>query len=185
MPRKRKPHDPAASARAMADRRAEDENATHAEQYGASVTRDRAGRVSSIYRSNVFRRLLDAKTINQGHHDAAYRLVEMWATWKGLEGRSARSEYVDGGDGSAELVTDRMIRAGRDVARVMACVGPLDRILLEAFMVATVEEDRPMHWRGIVERVASVHQRERQSTVVVMALENLRLVFEAPRAKAA
>jgi hypothetical protein len=51
-------------------------------------------------------------------------------------------------------------------------------------MVATVEEDRPMQWRGITERVTGIRSRDGQSAAVRMGLENLRQVFEAPRADA-
>ena len=74
-----------------------------------------------------------------------------------------------------------MIQAGRRVARALAAVGPLDASLLSAFMVATVEEDRPMAWRGIVERQTGIRARDGQSAAVRMALENLRQVYEAPK----
>jgi hypothetical protein len=48
-------------------------------------------------------------------------------------------------------------------------------------MVATVEEDRPMAWRGIVERVSGVTGRDAQPAIVRAALENLRRVYEAPK----
>lgn len=185
MSRRRKPYDPAARERALAERRLSEENAALAERGGASVKRDRGGRVTSIYRSNVFTRLREAKTINAGQYDAAQRLCELWAQWKGLEGRLGRADVVDGGTGCAELITDRMIAGRAKVNAVLGAVGPLDRALLEAFMTATVEEDRPMEWRGIVERVASITGRDAQSTAVVMALENLRLAFEQPRKRAA
>jgi hypothetical protein len=108
------------------------------------------------------------------------RLAETWATWRGLAGTEGRTEAVDGGTGSAELVTDRMIVAGRQVERTLAGVGPMDEALLIAFMVATVEEDRPMAWRGIVERVSGVTGRDAQPAIVRAALENLRRVYEAP-----
>jgi hypothetical protein len=88
-------------------------------------------------------------------------------------------EVVDGGQGAAELVTDRMIRAGRDVDRALSSVEPLSRVILEAFMVATVEEDRAMAWRGIMERLG-VRVKERQTRAVVDALEGLRMFYEEP-----
>jgi hypothetical protein len=48
-------------------------------------------------------------------------------------------------------------------------------------MVATVEEDRPMQWRGIVERVTGIRSRDGQSAAVRMGLENLWQVFTGPR----
>jgi hypothetical protein len=109
------------------------------------------------------------------------RLAEDWAIWKGLAGSRGSTVQVDGGAGSAELVSDAMIQAGRRVARALAAVGPLDASLLSAFMVATVEEDRPMQWRGIVERVTGIRSRDGQSAAVRMGLENLWQVFTGPR----
>lgn len=145
------------------------------QRQGATVNMDkRTGQLLSAYRSNVFKILLDAGSITQNHHNAATTLATDWAEWKGLAG----SERGPGGQGSAELINDRMIVAGRRVERALASVGPCDRELLKSFMVATVEEDRPMAWRGIVQRVTGVTGRDQQSTAVVMALENLRRHYE-------
>lgn len=153
---------------------------------GADVNIDKYdGKIVSARRTNVFTVLLTAGAITPNHHDAAYRLAEDWAEWKGLAGAGDRTSKVDGGLGCAELVTDRMISAGKAVARTLAMVGPMDRELLQAFMVATVEQDRPMVWRGIVERVTGITARDRQSTVIWMALENLRACYEQPRERVA
>jgi hypothetical protein len=48
-------------------------------------------------------------------------------------------------------------------------------------MVATVEEDRPMQWRGIVERVTGIRSRDGQSAAARMGLENLWQVLTGPR----
>jgi hypothetical protein len=74
-----------------------------------------------------------------------------------------------------------MLVAGRQVEQTLAGVGPMDEALLIACMVATVEEDRPMAWRGIVERVSGVTGRDAQPAIVRAALENLRRVYEAPK----
>ena len=177
MSRRRKPHDPAAAERERAAVKAE---VQRLEAMGAEVNLGPDGKIRSAWRSNVFTVLLRSGSITPNHHHAAMRLAETWATWKGLAGTAGRTEAVDGGTGSAELVTDRMIVAGRQVERVLAKVGPMDEALLVAFMVATVEEDRPMAWRGIVERVSGVTGRDAQPAIVRAALENLRRVYEAP-----
>jgi len=176
---RRKPHDPAKAMQAAIERREQEANLATAIAQGASFTTDRVGRVISLYRSNVFRLLLERGTITQNHHDAAYDLANDWAAWKGLAGAGERGEFVDGGRGCAELVTDRMIRAGRDVKRTLGMVDPLSRLILEAFMVATVEEDRPMAWRGIMERLG-IKVREKQTALVVASLEALRVAYEEP-----
>lgn len=186
MSRRKRPHDPAAAARhanERADREAEIQRLIN---MGATVTVDPARRVVSAFRSNFANLLLARKTITQNQHDAAYRLSVDWATWKGLDGKAdSFGEIVDGGSGCAELVTQRMIEAGKEVARTLAQLLPVDRRLMEAFMVATVEEDRPMVWRGLVLRVTGATAREAQTRLVVQALESLRCVYEAPRERRA
>lgn len=178
--RNRKPSDPMEIMRQAAERRDRDAEITRLKTMGATVTIDnRNGRILGAYRSSVFKILLESKAITQNQFNAAQELVEQWAAWKGLAGsQGASAGFVDGGTGCVELVTDRMIKAGKDVARILAHVGPMDRELIEAFMVAVVEEDRAMVWRGIVMRVTGITQPIRQSQVVVSALENLRRVIE-------
>ncbi len=185
MAKKRKPHDPAAAARAELERREREAEIQRLRAQGATVTTDRGGKIISARRSNVFNLLLARKTITQNQHDAAYRLATDWAIWKGLDGKGERSEAVDGGSGSAELVTDRMIQAGRRVFMVIGGLREDREALLAAFMVATVEEDRPMMWRGVVERVLGETVRDKQTAAVVDALEALRAVYEQPRRAAA
>ena len=178
--RNRKPSDPMEIMRQVAERRDRDAEITRLKTMGAIVTIDnRNGRILGAYRSSVFKILLESKAINQNQFNAAQELVEHWAMWKGLAGsQGASAGFVDGGTGCVELVTDRMIKAGKDIAKILAHVGPMDRELIEAFMVAVVEEDRAMVWRGIVMKVTGISQPIRQSQVVVSALENLRRVME-------
>jgi hypothetical protein len=151
---RRKPHDPAAAARLAQEKREREAEIARLKAMGASVTLDRGGKLVSARRSNVFTLLLARASITPNHHDAAYRLAQDWAAWKGLDGRpDGRTEPVDGSAGCPEIITDRMLRAGRDVARALAMLIPPDRAVMEAFMVATVEEDRPMQWRGIMLRL--------------------------------
>ncbi len=77
------------------------------------------------------------------------------------------------------MITDRMIRAGREVERALCAVDMRERVILEAFMVATVEEDRAMVWRGIMERLGYV-AKDRQTRAFVGALEALRFYYQEP-----
>lgn len=176
---KRKPHDP---AKATEERLRNAEEVARLKAAGAEVTIDkRTGRLISARRSNVFTLLLARGTITQNHHNAAYDLAEAWAAWKGLDGKGeAFGGIVDGGNGSAELVTDRMIRAGKWVVATLDPIHADDARILTAFMVATVEEDRPMAWRGIMER-CGVFGRDRQTSAFVAACEALRAVVEGDR----
>ena len=184
MARRRKPHNPAASAIA-AERRQIEDNAAMAAAQGGDVRRDKAGRVTSVYRANVFTRLRDARSITPNQYEAALVLMRLWAAWKGLEGRETSAEAVDGSSGSAELVTDRMIMAGRAVEGIFYRVGPLNARLLGRFMRSLVEQPGvPIEWRLIVQECCGCADRDKQPAYVVAALENLRLIVEAPRHKA-
>jgi hypothetical protein len=161
---------------------------------GATVTQDRAGRIMSAYRSNVFNLLLNRGSITPNHHDAASRLAESWAAWKGMDGKQDGGAKVDCGSTAPHtraLVTDRMVKAGKDVAWTLAGIPQPHRRLLEAFMVATVEEDRPMVWRGIVERETLVLKGKRHDKVdpqlvaVVFMLDALVAMTQQPRERRA
>lgn len=179
---KRKPHDPAKAAQATLQRIEREQEIKRLRAQGAEVTTDkRTGQILSARRSNVFNLLLTRGSITQNHHNAAYHLAEQWAAWKGLDGKGETfGAVIDGGNGSAELVTDRMIRAGREVAWTLAPLDELDNAIMRAFMAATVEEDRCMAWRGIMERLG-VFGKERQTAAFVGACEALRAVVEGDR----
>jgi hypothetical protein len=176
---KKKPYDPNNDARA-AERAEAKREALRIKAQGGEVRLDASGRIISAWRSNVFRLLLERGTITPNQYDAAYTLANDWAAWKGLDGKPEQlGEVVDGGSGSAELVTDRMIRAGRDVRRALEAIDAMSRIVLEAFMLATVEESRAMQWRGILERIG-IKAKEAQTHAVVLALEALRCHYQEP-----
>lgn len=183
MAKKHKPHDPARAMLASMERRDREAEVARMKEQGATVTTDRTGRIVSAYRSNVFNLLLSRGTISQSHHDAATRLANEWAQWKGLAGqREISAGRVDDAISVARaLVTDRMLRAGDNVGDALHAVSPRDRAVLTAFMIATVEEDRPMAWRGLVERETEITRRPHQVEIVLSALEALRLHYEAPR----
>lgn len=180
--RKNKPMTPEEAHKLLAERREREADIADLKRRGARVTTDRAGRVVSAYRSNVFNLLLERKAITPNQHDAAYRLSVDWAAWRGLDGKP-EGVQVDGGLGCRELVTDRMIAAGLRVEWALSQVP--DHALLRALMVATVEEDRPMMWRGLVQKATGKTDAEAQTRAVVRALERLRAVYEQPRALAA
>jgi len=181
MAKPKKPYNPA-HAQERADREAE---VSRLRRQGATVKRDRDGSILSAYRSNVFNLLLSRNTITQAHHDAACALAEDWAAWKGLDGGADKmAEFIDGGSGCPELITDRMVQAGRRVRATLDPIGEPSRAIIAAFMVATVEEDRPMAWRGVMERLG-ITGRDRQTQAVVASCEALREAREQPRREAA
>lgn len=175
--RKHKPSDPQAimRQRAAQTRKAETEaEIARLRAQGAVVTLDRARRIVGAYRKSPFVKLREAKTITNAQAAAAERLCQEWAEWRGLDGRPAPSFEVRGETSTqAELITARMLKAGKLVRDVLGRVGPLDRELLKALAEAAVETDRPIPWREIVQRVTGVTQTVRQSQMIVSALENL------------
>lgn len=184
--KRRGPTDPDAVHRMMMERRAQEAEIERLREQGATVKLDPARRIISAYRSNVFNLLLERKTITPNQHDAAYRLSVDWAAWKRLDGKSGWNDRVDGSaPGPREPISDKMLKAGRRVEAALSSLDPARRVLMEAFMVATVEEDRPMAWRGIVERVAGEKVRDKQAAMVVKALEELRAHYEGPQNRVA
>jgi len=182
---KRKPHDPAARIKAENERREQAQEIERLKASGAEVTLDRGGKLISARRSNVFNLLLARKAIELGHFNAAYELAEDWAIWKGLDGKPELSMgRVDQVAASKTLVTDRMIAAGKRVANAIQSLSPTAHVIMRLFMVATVEEDRPMAWRGIMER-AGVKARDMQAGALRDALEQLRVYYEEPGRRAA
>lgn len=190
---KRKPKSPEQIQAEKLLRRAKDFDAVNLDPSAvvlpayADVQIDRTGRknVTRAWRSNVFRLLLERKSITLDHFTAAEKLCADWAEWKGLTGaRDSMGEQVDGGKGSAELVTDGMIRAGRRVDDAKRSLTEGQWRILSAFAVATVEEDRAMAWRGIMERLG-ITVRDRQPQAAREALEALRRHYYEPRARAA
>lgn len=143
---------------------------------GTEANKDHKGRIVSAWRSNVANRLYAHKAITTDHVAAFQGLCGDWAGWKGLDGTAGHAEKVDGGRGCAELVTDRMMKCHLSVEWCLSQVGPLSRALLEAFCVASVEEDRPMEWRGLVQKVTGEGRDREQRQIAVYAFEELRIV---------
>ena len=179
MSQRRKPSDPQELAQRRAERVAIDAEIARLKGQGATVTLDRSRRIVSAYRATPWRKLRDTNTITAAQAVAADKLVEDWATWKGKDGRPEHlPERVQAtATTTAELITDRMLSAGRRVRRTLEQVGPMDAELLAALVHSAVEDDRPLPWRDVVRRVSGISQTVRQSQVVACALENLARVY--------
>jgi hypothetical protein len=148
---------------------------------GVVVRLDRARRIVSAYRANPWVKLRDSDTISEAQADAVAKLCADWSIWRGLDGRPERLDVPVDSHGGGEIVTDRMLRAGKRVHLVLASVGPLDRELLSALVGAQIERDRPPPWRETVTRITGVTQSVRQSQMIVAALENLARAYTQRR----
>lgn len=176
---RKKPSDPQELARKRAERTAMDTEIGRLREQGATVTLDRARRIVSAYRATPWRKLRDTDTITAGQAAAADKLCEEWAMWKGMDGRPAGVPApVQACSTTAEIITDRMLQAGRRVRHTLDQVGPMDAELLAALAHSVVEDDRPLPWRDVVRRVSGISQTVRQSQVVACALENLSRVYQ-------
>lgn len=178
---RRRPYDPGAAERSRQARLERQGEIARLKAHGAEVSLDLGGRVISAFRRNMFGALLRAGALSRNQHDAAARLMSDWAVWKGLDGRPEEMVRVDGGGGCGELVTDRMMAAGRRVEAALGDVGRADRALLAALIGEAVEADRPRPWRQAVAQITGERREKEQREKVVNALENLRLFYEAPR----
>jgi hypothetical protein len=190
---RRKPADPGAAARLAQDRKDREAEIARLIAMGATVTLDPGRRLVSARLSNAYNLMLQRKAITASQYDAAYNLAELWAVWKGLDGKpEGNAEFVDNGRSAPDkrcLVTNRMIVAGKAVNTILDKLYPDNRRLTVAFMVATVEEDRSMAWRGIMERegvqpgsiTIDGERKDRQTVAFVRALEALRRLFQEPQ----
>ena len=157
-----KPADPQEIARQRAERAAREDEIDRLRGQGAVVKLDRGRRIVSAYRQSPFVKLRDSNTITAAQARAAEKLAEDWAIWRGLEGRPERLDvHIDGCE-HGEVVTDRMLRAGKRVSGVLARVGPLDRELLSSLIgpdsrvrpAAALARYRPIDHRRQPERPA-------------------------------
>jgi hypothetical protein len=173
---KHKPTDPQEIAQRRAEREQNEVEIARLRSQGAVVSLDRARRIVSAYRASPFNKLRETKTITAAQSNAAARLCKDWAIWRGLDGRPAPSLEVHNPNPSSsggEIVTDRMLQAGDRVAKALGKIGPMDRDLLAALVISSMEDDRPLPWRDVVRQITGVTQTVRQSQAIVSALENL------------
>jgi hypothetical protein len=112
------------------------------------------------------------------------RLSDAIATNRGEDG-AERSGAI--GSGSRELVTDRMIEAGKRIEAVLSLVGQHDRDLLVALIVPSSVAQVPNGWRVIVALKTGERNHNAQGAVVRSAARNLALAWsrldQMPRAR--
>ena len=155
------------------------------------VRRDTTGRPLGAWRTNPFRLLSTGKspTLSEEEADAGMRLLMVYAIAKGLDGESERQNLgrIDGGDPDAWGRADRRIKAIKryGLALEFVCDGKREknasRRILEALMFAMVEEDRPLVWRGIVQRETGLDDADKQSDRIKAACEELAAYFRYER----
>jgi hypothetical protein len=93
------------------------------------------------------------------------------------DGGGGCAEPVDGGGGSRELVTARMMAAG---SRVMALYQQLtlpDREMLYVLSAPVWIEGRACNWKGEVKRLRGLIDKDSQAQAVKTMAENVRLAY--------
>ena len=153
------------------------ENAlTMAVNQGIEVKRDNKGKVQTAWKTNPFKLLADSGTLSQDEANAAHDAMAIYAASKGLDGAAPPMVHdrVDGNDPDAWGREDRKQWNVKLWGLIIGKLSGSSAKLAYAFAVAIVEEDRPMVWRGIVERVlGEVNPSKQTGRVEAMCEEML------------
>lgn len=136
------------------------------------VKRDKGGRIKSAWRTNPFVLLRGKGTISDDEANAGEDMVAIYAASKGLEGAPEDKPYWQY-DPEGYGPEDRKRFHIRLFAGIMARLSESSRKIAEAIAYAMIEEDRPMVWAGIVQRVTGAATMQRQSERFVMMCEEL------------
>jgi len=140
---------------------------------GTEVKRDHRGKAKAVWRSNPFKLLLESGTLTHEAANAAHDLMTIYARSKGLAGGPGDLRIGIAGDPDGWGAEDRKQYNIRLYASIIDGLTIKSAKLAKAFAYAIVEEDRPMAWRGIVEREIQVTNAHRQSERMVVMCEEL------------
>lgn len=172
MSRKKKPYDPAATARHRQER---EENAAEVARLRAqpstAVNVDkRTGRLTGAWRLNCFNTLL---AVGSQEREAVDWLDELVRTANGENGQERRPDFIrasnDGPPG--QNISDAMIAASRTLMVVTEALPPPHaRMLLE---LLKPDADLITRWRGVVERSTGETHSHAQGAAVRMACSTL------------
>lgn len=126
---------------------------------GTNITRDDRGKPRGCWRTNPFTALIERGTITQDESNAGMDLLRFYAASKGLDGPPEPGRAPTQSEWSKE---DRRQYHIRLYAAVMARLTRNTSTLANAYAYALIEEDRPIEWRGIIERELQVTDRAKQ-----------------------
>lgn len=142
---------------------------------GIEVKRDESGKPRSAWKSNPFEVLRVKGVIDHDLANTGHDLMDIYAKSKGLDGGPALKVYdqVDGNLSDGWGIEDRKRLFANLYADILSELTPVSAQLAHAFAVAIVEEDRPMAWQGIVQRVTGHTNPQRQSSRMVQLCEEL------------
>jgi hypothetical protein len=173
-PRSRPTHPVEVKARLaeLREGRSEAERLSH--QSDVRVTRNANGTLAGAKRLDVFDLLLSRDALSQRAHDAVRRLEELAATASGALKAEASYDRVDTTT-IGQNITDAMIDASMDVAKVLEKTG----VRSSALLVALLEPSAALlsRWRDTVERLTGERNDRAQAACVRYASEDLAEAF--------
>jgi hypothetical protein len=136
------------------------------------------GRPASARRQDVFGHLRSCGSLDVVQYVAINRYCEDRARALGVRTRDAPLDAPPGCGGAGDIVSVGMIDAGRRVAEVERAIGRLNVQLIRA-LVDPMMAGEVRVWRELVRHVTRETERHAQATAVRVAVENLRLEYEA------
>lgn len=140
--------------------------------------RDNRGRRVYERRSDAFQVLHSSGGLSLAEFTASQRYWAAWVTRAGAgDPPPAGSEVIDGARGSAELVTGRMIQAGREIELAHQLVGRADARLLAGLVEPLVMRGEIRVWRVLVQQLTGETERHAQAARVRGACQNLVLAW--------
>jgi hypothetical protein len=186
MARRRKPKSPEqialeAAQKRAAEREAEKNPATfgvnekamsEAQNDAVATIRNKRGKVIHAYRSDVFDLLMSRNGLSVCEHEAARKLQADIATRAGLNAPEVNLVVIDS-SGSREVVTTRMLDAGRRVDAVLLYCGYETARLLRALIEPTAIQGLVIVWRSVVKTTTGIEESHAQAALVQIACRNL------------
>ena len=136
-------------------------------------------RVVHARRADPFDTLMRAGAMTAGQHQAANRLFRDWCESMGVRTEDPRPylEIIQHA-GSAELIPQRQIDAGRRYDRVLGYCGQATAELLKVLVKPAIMCGSVVIWRSEVRRITAEKHDHAQAAVVRLACEDLRRAYE-------
>lgn len=142
---------------------------------GADVALDLKGRVKWAYRGDIFDTLAKREAITDAQLSGIRRLQRDMAERAGIGGGNTEDlgTFVDGGNGDAAGVTQRMVDAGARVDDVLAMVGPPASRVLRDLLEPPVTTGASPDWRAVIAHHTGETYEKSQPALLRFAAQSL------------
>lgn len=185
--RERRAQEAAAARAAAKDPTKWGVNVEELQRQGVEVTSSVRGGQAAARRDDVFDRLLARQALSQAAHQAVRRLDADMTERRGDGASDRKLGERMGGTGTRDLVTQRMLDAGKRVDDALALIGRRDAALLRELLEPrqVMVDAGGERWRQVVVVLTGEQRQEVQAGVIRSACENLVLAYRdadnAPR----